>query len=374
MQINDKTDYLYSILDKLDHLESFIENGKFKIEDISEIFKIIHSIKGTAASMEFYFISTLAHDIEDHLTLIQDEKEQIDDQYMQVFDRLIDLLLNVTNDYLKNDISKFPLYRNMLSKLIQVKNNSQREYQGNILVVNSSPAMNIMIKNQLLNSGFNVSFAENGLSAFNQIILNKFDAVLSSYDLEIFDAIILMNLVRNSKCNNSNIPFVLMTSHQNMKTDIENCYILQKGQDFFNDLNKVLKQVFNTIDELKAHDFHYQNILYIEDTIEMQKLVQFGFSKYTNANIHIAENGYQAQLLIEKYPIDLILIDQYLEQENGRDIFKLIAHHKIPCVFVTATLSSLNLSELFQYENFKGVVTKPFRPTGLVSSIMKVIS
>ena len=70
--------YIYEENQLLDQLEEIMleteKNGVFSSEHINEIFRIMHTIKGSSAMMEFNGISTLAHAVEDLFYYIRENK------------------------------------------------------------------------------------------------------------------------------------------------------------------------------------------------------------------------------------------------------------------------------------------------------------
>lgn len=69
--------YLYetnSLLDQLDEmLVADEKTGDFSSDDVNEIFRIMHTIKGSSAMMEFSSLTTIAHHIEDLFFYIRDK-------------------------------------------------------------------------------------------------------------------------------------------------------------------------------------------------------------------------------------------------------------------------------------------------------------
>ena len=66
-----------NLLDQLDEmLVADEKNGDFSTDDVNEIFRIMHTIKGSSAMMEFNSISTIAHHIEDvfFISVIKESK------------------------------------------------------------------------------------------------------------------------------------------------------------------------------------------------------------------------------------------------------------------------------------------------------------
>lgn len=93
-----------SLLDKLDEMLIADEKvGDFSTDDVNEIFRIMHTIKGSSAMMEFGPISTIAHHIEDLFFVIRDKG--IDFLTPSHKADLFDLMFK-SEDYLRGEIEK----------------------------------------------------------------------------------------------------------------------------------------------------------------------------------------------------------------------------------------------------------------------------
>ena len=94
--------YIYestSLLEQLDNIAMKTEsNNKFDDEDINEIFRIMHTIKGSSAMMGLENMSTLAHSIEDMFFIIREEKPVIES-----VEKLYDIVFS-SSDLLKAEI------------------------------------------------------------------------------------------------------------------------------------------------------------------------------------------------------------------------------------------------------------------------------
>ena len=92
------------LLDRLDEMLVADEKvADFSTDDVNEIFRIMHTIKGSSAMMEFNTISVIAHRIEDLFFFIRDKG--IDylnpDQKKSLFD-----LMFRSEDYLRGEVAK----------------------------------------------------------------------------------------------------------------------------------------------------------------------------------------------------------------------------------------------------------------------------
>ena len=99
--------YLYEENNLLDQLDEMLvadeKNGDFSTDDVNEIFRIMHTIKGSSAMMEFNSISTIAHHIEDVFFYIRDKGiETLDPEHKK---ELFNLMFR-SEDYLRSEIGK----------------------------------------------------------------------------------------------------------------------------------------------------------------------------------------------------------------------------------------------------------------------------
>lgn len=91
-----------SMLDQLDEILLESERAKsLSNENINDIFRITHTIKGSAAMMSFDSISNLAHSVEDVFYVLRENPSKLE----MVFDTLFDLVL-LSSDFLKAEIEK----------------------------------------------------------------------------------------------------------------------------------------------------------------------------------------------------------------------------------------------------------------------------
>ncbi|MBU4440704.1 MAG: chemotaxis protein CheA [Acetobacterium sp.] len=96
--------YIFETTQNLEQLEQVIicseKSGGFTPDDVSEIFRFMHTIKGSSAMMLFNNIETVAHAIEDIFYFIREQKPQGLD-----FSAVSDLVLECV-DFIKAEINK----------------------------------------------------------------------------------------------------------------------------------------------------------------------------------------------------------------------------------------------------------------------------
>ena len=99
--------YLYETNSLLDQLDEMLVNdekaGDFSSDDVNEIFRIMHTIKGSSAMMEFHSLSTIAHHMEDLFFFIRDKGiESMDSEHKK---ELFNLMFR-SEDCLRGEVEK----------------------------------------------------------------------------------------------------------------------------------------------------------------------------------------------------------------------------------------------------------------------------
>ena len=89
-----------TLLEQLDEILLDSENSKsFSEDNINEVFRIMHTIKGSSAMMEFNGISTLAHAVEDVFFILREDQSRLG----SVNEALFDLVFRAS-DFLKAEV------------------------------------------------------------------------------------------------------------------------------------------------------------------------------------------------------------------------------------------------------------------------------
>ena len=96
--------FIFEAHQLIEQLEQMIldneKSSQFDLPSINEVFRIMHTIKGSAAMMLFNNISSLAHSLEDLFYILREEKPKNTDH-----SRIIDIVLE-SIDFIKIEISK----------------------------------------------------------------------------------------------------------------------------------------------------------------------------------------------------------------------------------------------------------------------------
>lgn len=130
--------YLFESTTLLNQLDEILlqseKDENLSSENVNEIFRIMHTIKGSSAMMEFDIVSLVSHKLEDLFYIIRDNGIEVD-----FFHELFDLVLKVS-DFLKEEVEK--IQNNQ--KLSSENNNLIGEIDDLIKRMNGQGSLNNM--------------------------------------------------------------------------------------------------------------------------------------------------------------------------------------------------------------------------------------
>ena len=90
--------------------------------------------------------------------------------------------------------------------------------------------------------------------------------------------------------------------------------------------------------------------------------------------LSFAEDKTTALNIIEDKVPDVVLLDNFLKNTSGYEVFQAIKEFKAPVIFLTASGSSVPVEKLKNEKEFLGIITKPFRPGAIYGQIKRFYS
>jgi CheY-like chemotaxis protein len=118
-----------------------------------------------------------------------------------------------------------------------------------------------------------------------------------------------------------------------------------------------------------------KRILVVDDERHMQRLLQFNLEK-TGCIVETAGNGEEALALIDKHPVDLLLIDLVMPGLDGfatvRELRNRPSAREIPVIMLTSR-GQRDTREQAANLGISMFLTKPFSPVELVSEAKRLL-
>lgn len=370
-----RKEFLLNMDEDLDQIEALIISDKVNEEDIKEIFRKVHSLKGAASSHELPIIGSICHYFEDYITSYVKIKE-LDSQVVDTVLKYIDLLNKCRDEYQKGVSPNYNSYLEYLSKLNILKIEKEIEYKGKVLIVDSTSTMSNFLKKGLKELGYDCYQTKNGLSAFNRLVTEKFDAVISSLNLEQLDGVSLVTAVKSTNNINANISTIIISASSNIKDrfprDFRPDALINKDTQMIKEIEKALEKALQKDgDDTLSFTNGPEKIIYVEDDPRMQKLFQLAMKKHPSVQIEFTTTIEETVRKCKSFKPDLLLLDNFLKGFTGKDVFDATIQFSVPTIFLTASEGAVDTASLQPHREYLGIITKPFRPSSIYGQICR---
>ena len=115
-----------------------------------------------------------------------------------------------------------------------------------------------------------------------------------------------------------------------------------------------------------------KKILYIEDDVDIQKIVMMSLEDIGGYELKICSSGREALEVMEEFNPDLFLLDVMLPGMSGPSLLKEIRTNpkfdSVPAIFISAVAQG---PELIKYSELGvlGIIRKPFDPIAISKTI-----
>ena len=230
-------DFFEEAFDMLDRLEQnilILDKDRNNTDAVQEIFRAVHTLKGSAGAVELFDTQKYAHRFEDLLDLIRENKIKVDDKTVDILLKGIDILKELINSA-----------------------SEEREYSGNI----EEEIKNLdNFKNSKL--GLENSSSSESPSENSNIASDSNSASSGKYDNLDFDNSILDSIRENAEDGvKTKLIHVKFNAESPMKTvGGVQVYVGLK------DIGEIIASV-PPLQNLEGDEF-YQNVIYVLETVE----------------------------------------------------------------------------------------------------------
>ena len=201
-----REDFLDDLPARVNLIEDEVMSSK-NTDSYDELFRMVHSLKGSAGSHNFYVVTKIAHDMEDvMLTLMQRNEFGTSDT--------VDLLLKFI-DILRDTIELLRVTKSEALDIDERLDFLRGQVFGDdlkILVVEPSKLYVSMIEHSMQGMPINFTFVPDGLQGLDNLLLNKYDLLITSFESSRLNGDALVAALRLVHNFNRKIKVILITS------------------------------------------------------------------------------------------------------------------------------------------------------------------
>jgi len=185
-----------------------------RVNSYDELFRRVHSLKGTAGSYNYHVITKIAHSMEDAMQFLMQRDKFGTKSTADILLHYIDILRDTTESLISSKIEPLDIDERLLVLREQLFKDVI-----NILVVEPSKLYISMIEYALQGMPVNLTFKEDGLQALENLILNKYDLLIASLECSRLNGDALTAALRLVHNFNRKIKVVLVTSREQSKLE-----------------------------------------------------------------------------------------------------------------------------------------------------------
>lgn len=233
--------------------------------------------------------------------------------------------------------------------LVEVLMSYKLKKDSNILIVDDDvPTLNLM-KEAVLQSGFN-AIAESHSSKVISLIENmSLDLAIIDLDMPEINGFDLIKMIKSNK-NFAKLPIMIYTGKENYQEDLKKIdglfeELLHKSSANIEDLAETINSMINRYDEpstpeeVKSKEDEVK-ILLVEDYKHSQIIVTRLLRKNNFDSIVVVENGVEAVDAVQQQQYDIILMDMQMPVMNGfeatQKIREIPQYRDTPIIALTA--------------------------------------
>ena len=196
-----------------------IQNGNYNQEDINEVFRAIHTIKGTSDLLGMFDVVSISHKAEDLLQYVREDKIKMNSDICKLFIELknfIALAVDNISQGIFDDNTIEKLYIDLEKEInyqIHIAETAKYEYEEvkTILVVDDSAIVRYSIKKLAKDEGYNVLTTDNAADALIKIEENAVDLLCGDFSTPNDS---MLNLVKTIRADvyKQDLPIVMLLS------------------------------------------------------------------------------------------------------------------------------------------------------------------
>lgn len=205
----------------------------FDTEDFDRLYREAHSLKGSGGSHGLNIITTICHQLENLLT---DSSAGFTADTSSLILAHVDLLRKVAEPAL-DEHAQYADIELQLEHLIEPTDRPH----ASVLVADTSKMMQAMIKEALGKKGMHVTLVDDGFTALQLLMQQKFDSVVLARELHQLGGVAVAAAVRHAQGKNADVRIILVTSNQQVDGTVKIDHILVRDRNFSERFNQLFE-------------------------------------------------------------------------------------------------------------------------------------
>ncbi|MDH5765295.1 MAG: Hpt domain-containing protein [Gammaproteobacteria bacterium] len=236
-----KNEFLAELPARTEEIEQLIL-GLNANDNYEEIYRQVHSLKGTGGTHGIPIISIICHELENFIEKEHSLGELNSDQSIDHCLLFIDLLIQTQKETIKTS----PHYNDIQQALNKITNKISPN-KHNVLIIESSKLYIDLIKESLSSLPLTIEVSTNGLKALELVLNKRYDIIITGKEIDELNGEAIIAAFKLSKPASKSTKCILLTSKPATKTRLKRTTdpdsILKRSTSLSSNINTCVKEL-----------------------------------------------------------------------------------------------------------------------------------
>jgi len=232
--------YLQEMRSKCDDIENLVLSlSRDFSASYTELYGLVHSMKGSAGTHGLAMVSAICHELEDHLVKLEPDRT-IQGAEINIMLRLVDLIRRARGVALKDTAD----YSEAESELEAIRKESLNDLYP-VLLIESSGYVRMLCQKALASLPVELTVEEDGLQALQRLLNKRFACVISANEIKTLNGVAMISAIRASESRNKHIKTILLTSREKLRDgkQLQLDYVIKRNSSLGDNLKHAVKDI-----------------------------------------------------------------------------------------------------------------------------------
>lgn len=245
-----RDDYLNDLSGSCDQIENLVLSLNLAFKDsFEELYRRVHSIKGSAGTHGLMVISVICHDFEELLNRLSEGGGPVKAEVTELALQFVDLIRKARTIAMA-DGSDFSETEKELDKLRQRR--LQNQYPA--LLVESSGYVKMLCQESLGDLPVQLTIEPDGYMALGQLLRTRFAFLITANEAKTLNGLALIGALCASDSINRDIKTILLTSRPALRDNMAHKpdYVINRNTDLAESLPQAVQEIIAGLQQAKA--------------------------------------------------------------------------------------------------------------------------
>ncbi|WP_455212605.1 Hpt domain-containing protein [Kaarinaea lacus] len=245
-----RANFIKDLPKKFDDYEQLILQMKSEVdftEQFDELFRMIHSLKGSAGTHGLQVYTSICHQFEDQLRQVDGRNENFNTDLVNTWLSYVDLMREVLEVLHAAEVKGRDIGQE-LNDTVQDKLDVLRQGAStnglSVMIVASSRSIESICRSVVENLNFTYSVVDDGYLALGRLLNEKIDVLITTKELDGLNGDVLIAAIKLARNNKRSLKTILLTSesefYSNRTTDPD--MIIPRDVHMVNNLTNALNR------------------------------------------------------------------------------------------------------------------------------------